>query len=184
MIPEPPYDPRSVANLLLDEAEARGRPVTNLLLQKLLYFAHARFLIETKLPLLVGYFEAWRLGPVHPTAYQAFKAAENRAINFRAVRVDIVTGAKSPILTPESSDVRDLIAKTVLCYGGMSPGRLVELSHAPNAPWDFVVNKRETSLAFGMRIPDTVIAERFKFHKIAVAADSPVGEPRENSPFA
>jgi uncharacterized phage-associated protein len=35
-----PYDPRAVANLMLDEADSSGIKVTNLALQKLLYFAH------------------------------------------------------------------------------------------------------------------------------------------------
>jgi uncharacterized phage-associated protein len=173
-----------VANLLLDEADARRRPLTNLVLQKLLYFAHARFLIEMKCPLLVGYFEAWRLGPVHPTVYQAFKVSGDRAIDFRASRADLLTGARSSSPRPSSPTVSDLLSEIVLSYGRMPAGRLVELSHAPNAPWDFIVNKHETSLAFGMRIPDNVIVERFKFHKIALPSESSSGEPRENSPFA
>lgn len=54
------YDPRAVANLLLDEADQRGTKVTNLALQKLLYFAHGIHLTQTKQPLLTGYFEAWQ----------------------------------------------------------------------------------------------------------------------------
>lgn len=179
-----PYDPRGVANLLLDEADARGKSLSNLVLQKLLYFAHARFLIETKQPLLAGYFEAWRLGPVHPTAYQAFKAAADRPIDFRAVRIDLMTGDKVVVAAPAARAVRDLATTIVLSYGQMPAGRLVELTHAHNGPWHFIVNKGETSLAFGMRIPDNLIAERFKFHKIALGADPPWGDPRENSPFA
>ena len=32
------YDPRGIANLMLDESQRIGRPLTNLALQKLLYF--------------------------------------------------------------------------------------------------------------------------------------------------
>jgi len=63
-----PYDARAIANLMLDEASEMDRGVTNLALQKLLYFAHSLFLIEYKRPLVSGYFEAWKLGPVHPGA--------------------------------------------------------------------------------------------------------------------
>ncbi|EPZ76727.1 hypothetical protein M798_03280 [Brucella melitensis ADMAS-G1] len=38
-----PYDPRAIANLMLDEADRSGIQVTNLALQKLLYFAHSIF---------------------------------------------------------------------------------------------------------------------------------------------
>ncbi len=50
------HDPRAVANLMLEAAEEREIALTNLALQKLLYFAHALFLVEKKKPLLSGYF--------------------------------------------------------------------------------------------------------------------------------
>jgi hypothetical protein len=66
----------------------------------------------------------------------------------------------------------------------MTPGRLVEISHASGAPWHFIVNKARTSTAFGLRIPDEVIVERFKFHKVSIGAEPKRGEPREDTPFA
>ena len=80
-------DPRSVANLLLDIADEQRLPITNLTLQKLLYFAHALFLIKTRQPLVSGYFEAWRYGPVHPLVYRAFRSAADKPIATRAGRV-------------------------------------------------------------------------------------------------
>jgi hypothetical protein len=65
----------------------------------------------------------------------------------------------------------------------MTPGRLVDISHAKGAPWHFVVDKGRTSLAFGMRIPDEVIRERFKHHKVSVGSQPSAGEPREDTPF-
>ena len=50
---------RAIANLILDEGDRIERPITNLALRKLLYFAHGLFLIERKRPLVSGYFEAW-----------------------------------------------------------------------------------------------------------------------------
>ena len=95
MSAEPPCDPRGVANLLLDIIEEKGRRATHIDLQKLLYFAHGRFLIGSGIPLLTGYFEAWRRGPVHPTVYNAFKEAGALPISFRAERTNLVTGHRS-----------------------------------------------------------------------------------------
>src|SRR5271156_1137521 len=78
------YDPRSICNLILDEANAASCSITNLALQKLLYFAHGLHLVETKTPLVTGFFEAWQFGPVHPTAYHSFKTAGANPIVFRA----------------------------------------------------------------------------------------------------
>lgn len=55
------YDPREIANGILNEGDRLGRPVTHLALQKLLYFAHALFLIERKQPLVSGYFQLGKM---------------------------------------------------------------------------------------------------------------------------
>jgi hypothetical protein len=69
-------------------------------------------------------------------------------------------------------------------YGRMTAGRLVEISHAKNAPWHFIVNKAKTSVALGLRIPDNVIIERFRHHKVSVGAEPTLGEPSEDTPIA
>ncbi len=66
------YDPRAIANLMLNEAERRGIRISNLALQKLLYFAQGIYLTQNKRPLVSGYFEAWKHGPMHPAVYRAF----------------------------------------------------------------------------------------------------------------
>jgi|RhiMetdeSRZDD1v2_1073273.scaffolds.fasta_scaffold531864_2 uncharacterized phage-associated protein len=179
-----PYDPRSIANLMLDEGHRRATNITNLALQKLLYFAHALYLVERKRPLVSGNFEAWTYGPVHPTVYEAFKTAGDRPITTRAAGIDIMTGRRVELPTPADPDVRRHIERVMLSYGSLTPGRLVDISHAKDAPWDFVVNKGRTSVAFGLRISDNVILERFKFHKVSVHDVPAAGEPGEDAPLA
>lgn len=178
-----PADARMVCNLLLEEAAADQMPVTNLALQKLLYFAHGLHLIETGEPLVSGYFEAWQYGPVHPAAYQAFKAAGSRPIDFLATRRDPLTGATSPL--PRLNDRTTLlrVRQVLMTYQRVTPGRLVEISHAEGAPWHFVVSCASSSGSLGMRIPDGVIRERFKNHKVSVGPAPAVGEPDEEAPY-
>jgi uncharacterized phage-associated protein len=160
-------------------------PVTNLALQKLLYFAHAHYLVETRgRPLVTGYFEAWRYGPVHPTAYSAFKAAGDRSIDFKAESVDPLTGNCRPIAEPSDDAVRDVVSRVMLSFGRMTPGRLVEISHAPGSPWSHIVDQGRVGVSFGMRIPDSVILERFNRHKVSVGPAPAQGEPSgEDAPF-
>ncbi len=178
------YDPRSVANLLLDEADRLGIPVTNLALQKLLYFAHGLHLNENKKkPLVGGYFEAWTYGPVHPTVYRAFKSAGGGAITFRAERTNVLTGEKSPIAPPTSAAVLRLVHQVLNSFGRLSPGRLVDISHARGSPWHYIVEKARTGVAFGLRITDDVILDRFQFHKVSVGTAPIAGEPSEDTPL-
>jgi uncharacterized phage-associated protein len=179
-----PFDPRSIANLMLDEGQRRSAGITNLALQKLLYFAHALFLVERKEPLVSGSFEAWTFGPVHPTVYEAFKAAGERPITTRASRVNVATGESVPLPEVLDPEIQRHIERVMASYGRLTPGRLVDISHAKDAPWHFIVNKGRTTVAFGLRIPDNVILERFKFHKVSVAELPSAGEPGEDAPLA
>jgi uncharacterized phage-associated protein len=154
-----------------------------LALQKLLYFAHAHHLIEQKKPLVVGYFEAWKYGPVHPAAYTAFKSAGEKPITFRADRVNVLTGKRSPLPDLTEPVTRRLIRKVMSSYGSMTPGRLVDISHAIGAPWHSVVDTARDSMAFGLRISDDLIIERFKFHKVSIGLKPAAGEPGEDTPF-
>ena len=179
------YDPRSIANLILDEADRREMVVSNLALQKLLYFAHGVHLTRTKLPLVSGYFEAWRFGPVHPSVYRAFRQSGSAPITTRAVGEDPLTGETRNLPPPSGMDVRDLVSDVMKSCGHLSPGRLVDLSHAKDSPWSAVVEKARKDVAFGMRIPDNVIIELFRHHKVSVDTSLGAGEPPiEDAPFA
>jgi len=145
---------------MLDEADQIGFEITNLALQKLLYFCHGMFLIESKRPLVSGYFETWQYGPVHPSVYQSFKMAGSKPINFRATRQNLMTGAQVGISPPTDTDVIQIVKRIMSSYGRLTPGRLVEVSHAKDAPWHYVVNNGRTSEAFGNRIPDDIIMDR------------------------
>jgi hypothetical protein len=68
-------------------------------------------------------------------------------------------------------------------YAGLTPGRLVEVSHAKGAPWWFIVDKARTETILGLRITNDVILARFKFHKISVGSEPRHGEPKGEIPF-
>lgn len=178
-----PIDPRSVCNLMLDEADRSQTPITNLVLQKLLYFVHAIYLIETKRPLVSGYFEAWTYGPVHPGAYKAFKVAGARPITFRAEREDPLTGERQSISNPTEQSIMRLVQRVMSSYGHLDARRLVDIAHAPGAPWQIVVDKARTSMALGARIPDNVIIACFNRHKVSVGPISNLGDPGEDTPL-
>ena len=179
------YDPRAIANLILDEAERRGMQISNLALQKLLYFAHGAWLTKTGRPLVSGYFEAWQFGPVHPAVYRAFKPAGANPISMRASGADPLTGAPRPLTMPNDLNVIDLVTDVVKSYGRLPPGRIVDLSRAERGPWRAVVDKADDGASFGMRIPNDLIAERFKHHKVSVGQKPRAEEPpNEDAPFA
>jgi uncharacterized phage-associated protein len=176
-------DPRIVANYMLDVADERGVSLTNLKLQKLLFFAHAISLTEQKSKLVSGHFEAWQYGPVHPTVYQAFKAAGPEPISFRADSLDPVSRARKPLPKLSESATRDICDRVLFQFGRMSAGRLVDVTHAVGGPWHHVVSASETGANIGLRITDEVIVERHGRQKVSVTPMPRVGEPNEDTPL-
>jgi uncharacterized phage-associated protein len=65
--------PNRASDFLLIECRERGEILTNLKLQKLLYYAQAWFLALKDKPLFNEDFQAWVHGPALPSQYRRFK---------------------------------------------------------------------------------------------------------------
>lgn len=155
-------DPRIVANAILDRAEQCGRVVTNLDLQKLLYFAHGHFLRRHGRPLVTGEFEAWPYGPVHKVVYDAFKAFNDSPIDGRAAAFDPVRRVRRelpPLSDPHAIAVLDEFLDR---YLRMPTFLLVELTHQPGTPWHETVEAAERRINIGMKISNELIQRRFE----------------------
>jgi uncharacterized phage-associated protein len=61
---ELPADARDIANYVLDLADNVSVAVSNLALQKILFFCHGNFLVHYDLQLFHNPIEAWKFGPV------------------------------------------------------------------------------------------------------------------------
>jgi uncharacterized phage-associated protein len=72
--------PGNTADFLLIECRERGDILTNLKLQKLLYYAQAWHLAIHNKQLFAEDFQAWVHGPALPSQYQRFKKFEWRPI--------------------------------------------------------------------------------------------------------
>jgi len=69
-----PLNPIAVANFIIDTLSnvAQESPLTNLKLQKMLYYLQAAFLVEHDQPLINDTFMKWQYGPVSQTVYNVF----------------------------------------------------------------------------------------------------------------
>jgi uncharacterized phage-associated protein len=157
------YDVRDVANFTLNYADERGVKLTNLSLQKLLYFVHGWFYAIYEEPLIKNKFEAWQYGPVQRVIYDQFKSFKDDAIQgVRATYIDPQTGegiVREPEIDPEHADViRGVLEK----YAKYTAGQLVQESHVEDGPWEYVWQQAEESIYPGMKIPDALIFDHFK----------------------
>jgi len=164
------YDPRVVANLILDIRDELNLETTNLELQKLLYFSHAFSLNRFDVPLVSGFFEAWKNGPVNPAVYRAFKEFVGSPITKRAMKRDYRKNAYIDLPNELPKQITSRIHDDIKSLSKLNAWELVDLSHAPNGPWDFVVEKSKTGIVAGMRITDDITKKRFAYLKRAVTS--------------
>ncbi|WP_461565590.1 Panacea domain-containing protein [Thiobacillus sp.] len=134
------FDGRAIANYILDWCDQHGRPVTNLALQKIVYFCHVWTLLKLQKPLVKHRFEAWQHGPVLQYLYQEFKQYDREPITGRALAIDLRTGKKVVARCSLDEATGRLLDQVIDFYSQLGAGYLVDLSHVSGGPWDTVWN--------------------------------------------
>ena len=66
------YNAVEVAKYVVTYCNQKSKPISNLKLQKLMYYAWIDFYKETSIPLFIDNICAWQLGPVVPEVYYEF----------------------------------------------------------------------------------------------------------------
>jgi uncharacterized phage-associated protein len=157
------YDVRDIANFILDFSDERGVPISNLSLQKLLYFVHGWFYSLYDQPLIKNKFEAWQYGPVQRVIYDQFKSYKSDPIKgSRAKYIDPLSGNTVYREPKLSKDHASIIIGVLEKYQRYTPGQLVEESHVEDGPWEYVWQQAEDAIYPGMKIPDALISDHFK----------------------
>ena len=120
----------SIAHYIIDYCNQRGRGISNLKLQKILYFVQAEFLVSTpdNSPCFRDRIEAWDFGPVVPSVYHQYKRFGSSTIPARM----------NDVLVPyyESIDYKDQIMIDAIVDSSFnySASELVDITHH-QAPW-------------------------------------------------
>ena len=159
---EPPYDARQIANLFLEVAEAHGIRLTNMSINKLVFFAHAHYLSERSMSLVHNPLEAWDHGPVAPALYEQFKQFGAAPVTTRATILDVVSGIRRVAATDIAERDRAFVLEVFETYGRLDAFTLSNLSHENGGPWHRARQAFETSANFGKRISNEVIQETFR----------------------
>jgi len=134
------HDVRGVANFVLDLAQDEEFTLSNLSVNKVVFFLHPHFLVQFGKPLVSAKVEAWNYGPVFRELYREFKSFEDQAITGRAYRISADSGNRE-LCTYEFSDAeRSFLEQIARKYIHLSPRQLIAMSHEKNGPWDQVWN--------------------------------------------
>ena len=139
------YNVEDIANLLLQTSEANGELMTNMKLQKMLYYQQGFHLAYFGKPLFDNDIEAWMYGPVVSCIYYKYKAQGKNGLHADSNFSFCFENKTETALFDEVNKV----------YGRYSAIGLMEMTHN-EAPWKSVP-KREGSI-----IPQKTIETFFK----------------------
>lgn len=158
------YDVRAIANFVLDLAASRGELLSNMQINKVVYFLHADYLAKFGRPLVSAKIEAWEHGPVFREIYQAFKGFGDRPVESRATKIDVETGTyvkATANVDPVTAHFLDDVSSKYTC---LTASAIRALSHISGGPWDRVWNHESHSHAT-MRISDESILDWYRSAK-------------------
>ena len=123
-----------VAEFFLEFYDDNDEPITNMMLNKLLYFAQGHYLVEYGEPLFEDAIEAWKYGPVVPKIYDKYKVCGSKARLFPEEGV-----WSSQHLSPETMA---LLAAVANQYRSLSGFGMSQLTHKTGSPWSLVYDRK------------------------------------------
>lgn len=116
------YRAIDIAQYIVSKCTLDHQPISNLQLQKILYFLQKKYLQEQGTPLFDEEIQAWQFGPVVPEVYYQYCGFGSMPITMRY-----------DIQLPRADG--ELIDKVVEEERGKDPWELVEETHAPDKAW-------------------------------------------------
>ena len=130
-----------------------NRGITNLFLQKILYYIKAIGKLLVEYPIITDECEAWRFGPVFPNIYEKYK-------NFgkQEIILDLPVDYAKNLLTKEEKQVTDFVLNT---FGIYNIWFLKDLTHMEE-PWLSARNGIDEEAASNNPIDDNLIDDYFE----------------------
>lgn len=133
------YRAMQIANYVVHLALEKGIDVTNLHLQKILYYLQAESLYRTDKPLFSDSIGKWRLGPVVPDVYHEYKEYGSQPI--REIANEIVFDEETMNVIYVEFDVDDIsqeirsnITQPIISLLSQNAFELVNKTHKHD-PW-------------------------------------------------
>lgn len=121
----PPYKAVDVARRMVEISIDKELWLTNLKLQKVLYFTWVDYFAKYRVRLFEDQeFEAWKYGPVVPDVYYDYW--------LNVANLIFITDHPA---NPIDSETSDFLEEELRKYTGMSAGHLVDKAHQEGSPW-------------------------------------------------
>lgn len=141
------YKAIDVANYMIYLTSSCFDDVSNMKLNKLLYFAQGHYLQKNDTVLFEEPLEAWKRGPIVNTVYQMYKKYEDSSIKvYDADKLKIISECD-----------RDFLLEIARVYGRYNAVELSNMTHISKGPWHNSYKKDKLHVI----IPNELIKEYF-----------------------
>lgn len=147
----------SIANHFISSSRRENLVVTNLSIQKLVYFAYGWTWAVFDKKLFDDRIEAWPLGPVIPSVYYQLKEFGGTRITKRIKEYDHIEDKFFFWYLSKGTNLYNHIDWVWNKYKTKRAGHLVELTHNPGTPWYETVRQS----GYGVEIDDNLIRSHF-----------------------
>ena len=142
------YDAETIAAHIIKFSNQKGISVTNLRLQKLLYFVQGLSLSNINKPAFIDDIEAWNYGPVVPNVYAKYAYKGSYPIEDNEVKKLKIDFSSSDLDSFYSyidyddieEDIQMIINKVIDVTSLYSDFRLVDITHS-EGPWKNTFSK-------------------------------------------
>lgn len=128
------YPASVIAYAFVKKGIEEGKYVTQMKLQKLVYFAHGLHLALYGEPLVNESFQAWKFGPVIPSIYQSYKLYGSSPIVDPELSF-LFDGGGEPNLKVLDAKTQSTINTTWEMLKDLSALKLSNWSHSEGSPW-------------------------------------------------
>lgn len=128
------YKASDIAKYIVQISEKEGHPISNLQLQKILYYVQGYFLKQFNTCAFNEKIYNWPYGPVVQDAYFEYNI-------YGGQKIDYIPDYEEPV-SFDSRDHKKCIEQVVKACLCISPGKLVEQTHQED-PWKNTVRRSE-----------------------------------------
>lgn len=135
------YSAIDVSKYIILRCNKSGKTISNLKLQKILYFLQAEFLVSQNNPCFCETIEAWDFGPVIPDVYHTYKI-------YGSANIPMITDNEYCPFQKEDKILADAIIDQCAQY---SASALVEITHR-QSPWKEAYHNRGSSIISNEKI--------------------------------
>ncbi|MDM8012211.1 MAG: DUF4065 domain-containing protein [Parasphingorhabdus sp.] len=150
------YGIREIANWLLAYADENDVGLSNMSLNKLVYFIHEYMLVKFSRRISAAKIEAWEHGPVFRELYRSFKKFGDKSITSKASMFDAKLNSVVEV-EPKISYHDGLLMREAIDDLLRLPASILrDISHASGSAWS-AVWYHEDKTNPGMEITDEII---------------------------